>query len=91
MIEFLISYRNGDPALVGYVTVGFGKGISLGRFIVSPLAQKIGERLSVFLLTALCLGLQVLVWFTASISVNAVAIALVGLLLGPVYPCAVAV
>ncbi|KAH7016855.1 major facilitator superfamily domain-containing protein [Ilyonectria destructans] len=91
VISFLINTRDGDPASVGYVSSGFWAGITLGRFLLSGPAQRIGERVFVYGLTAGALVFQILVWWVPNIVGNAVAVSIVGLLLGPIYPCATAV
>ena len=48
IVSFLINYRNGDPAHVGYVSAGFWAGITVGRFVLSYPARRLGERLAVF-------------------------------------------
>jgi fucose permease len=87
VISFLIAYRGGDPAQVGYVTAGFWAGITLGRFCLAYPAHKIGERLSVTVLVLGAIVFEILVWFVPNIVSNAVSVSLVGLLLGPIYPC----
>lgn len=91
VISFLISYRHSSPAHVGYVTSGFWAGITLGRFLLSHPAHKIGEKRSVFLLVLGATAFQLLVWLVPNVIGEAVAVSIVGLLLGPVYPCATAV
>jgi fucose permease len=88
VISFLITYRNGEPAHVGYVTSGFWAGITLGRFVLVHPAHKIGERISVVALVMGCAAVQLLLWFVPNIIGDAFAVAIVGLLLGPVYPLA---
>ncbi|TIA00912.1 MFS general substrate transporter [Aureobasidium pullulans] len=88
VISFLIQARGGDPAKVGYVTAGFWGGITLGRFVLSHLAPRIGEKKFVYILTALSIVFQLLVWLIPNIIGEAVAVSLLGLLLGPVYSCA---
>ncbi|KAK0665019.1 hypothetical protein DIS24_g449 [Lasiodiplodia hormozganensis] len=93
VISFLIDYRGGDPAQVGYVTAGFFGGITLGRFALTPLCQHRrsligGERRAVVIFTLGALALDLLVWLVPNLLSNAVFVALCGLLLGPVYPCA---
>ncbi|KAF2829525.1 MFS general substrate transporter [Ophiobolus disseminans] len=88
IISYLISYRDGDPAKVGYVTAGFWGGITLGRFVLTHAAPRIGEKRFVVILTIGSFLLQLLAWFVPNVIGNAVAVALLGLLLGPVYPCA---
>jgi len=89
VISFLVQFRNGDPSKVGYVTAGFWAGITLGRFTLSFLSHRMGERLFVFIVTAGALGLEIIVWFVRSIPGDSVAVAFSGLLLGPIYPAAV--
>ena len=91
VISFLISYRNGDPSEVGYVTAGFWGGITLGRFLLSNPAHKIGEKVFVTVVIVLAAAFQLVVWLVPNLIGNAVAVAIVGLLLGPIYPCVTAV
>ncbi|KAG5658329.1 hypothetical protein KAF25_010510 [Fusarium avenaceum] len=91
VISFLINERDGDPSSVGYVTAGFWAGITIGRFVLSAPAQRIGEKKLVYGLTIGALAFELLVWFVPNIVGNAIAVSIVGLLLGPIYPCAAAV
>lgn len=91
IISFLVTVRGGDLGAVGNVTAGFWGGIAVGRFLLSPVAYRIGEKVSVAVFTLGSLGFQLLVWFVPSVVGDAVAVAIIGLLLGPVYPCATAV
>ncbi|KAF7588216.1 hypothetical protein BBP40_005999 [Aspergillus hancockii] len=91
VVSFLINYREGDPSRVGYVSAGFWAGITLGRFVLSPPAHMIGEKLSVVLLVVGSVAFQLMTWLIPNVIGDAVAVAIVGLLLGPVYPCATAV
>lgn len=88
LISFLINYRNGDPGQVGYVTAGFWAGITLGRFLLVQPAIKMGEKNAAYGFTFGAAAFQLLVWLVPNIIGNAVFVSLVGLLLGPVYPCA---
>ena len=47
---------------------------------------QIGERYVVFIYVALTIGLEVVVWLVPSLIGGAVAVSLVGLFLGPIYP-----
>ena len=91
VVSFLISYRNGDPSNVGYVSAGFWAGITIGRFLLSHPAHKFGEKKSVVVLIAGSCVFQLLVWLVPNVIGDAVAVSIVGLLLGPVYPCATSV
>lgn len=91
VISFLISYRHSSPSRVGYVTAGFWGGITIGRFLLSHPAHKIGEKVAVVALIFGAAAFQLLVWLVPNVIGEAVAVSIVGLLLGPVYPCATAV
>jgi fucose permease len=91
VISFLIKYRGGAPSSVGYVTAGFWGGITLGRFLLSHPAHKIGEKLSVIGLIVGSIAFELLVWLVPNIIGEAIAVSIVGLLLGPIYPCGTAV
>ncbi|EEY17365.1 conserved hypothetical protein [Verticillium alfalfae VaMs.102] len=92
VISFLIATRDvGDPGAVGYVTAGFWAGITLGRFLLSAPAQRIGEKRFVYIVTAGAACFQLLVWQVPNLVGAATSLAIVGLLLGPIYPCAAAV
>lgn len=87
VISFLITYRHGDPTSVGYVTAGFWGGITVGRFAFSHAINRIGEKRSLFALTVGAIIFQLIVWQVPNIIGDAVAVSIVGLLLGPAAPC----
>lgn len=91
IVSFLINYRNGDPAHVGYVSAGFWAGITVGRFVLSYPARRLGEKLAVFFLVAGAIAFQIMCWLIPNIIGEAVTVAIVGLLLGPIYPCSTVV
>lgn len=91
VISFLLSYRHSRPSHVGYVTAGFWGGITIGRFLLAHPAHKIGEKFAVAGLIIGASAFQVLVWKIPNVVGDAVAVSIVGLLLGPIYPCATAV
>lgn len=73
------------------MTAGFWGGITVGRFLLSHPAHKIGEKIFVYIMVIGAIVFQLLVWLVPNIVGEAVALAIVGLLLGPVYPCAMAI
>lgn len=60
---------------------------SLSAEIESRYLQ-IGERRALFIYSFLCIGLQLVVWLVPSLAVGAVAICIIGILQGPMYPIA---
>jgi len=63
-------------------------GIMVGRVGLLWVNEKIGERRVVYLYTLLAIGLELVIWLVPNVIGNAVAVSLVGLLLGPFYPIA---
>ena len=90
-INFLIDYRSGNPSKVGYVTAGFWAGITLGRFTLTHLASRIGEKRFVAGLTSGVIAFQLLAWFIPNVIGGAVAVSFLGFLPGPAYPYATTV
>lgn len=90
-ISYLIDYRNGNPAKVGYVSSGFWAGITVGRFTLTHLAHIIGEKRFVLVMIVGVIVFQIMAWQIPNIIGDAVSVATLGLLLGPVYPCATTV
>lgn len=91
IVSFLISTRHGDVSSIGYVSAGFWAGITVGRFLLSHPAHTIGEKVFVIIAIAGAVGFQLIVWLVPNMIGEAVAVAIVGLLLGPIFPCAAAV
>ncbi|KAF9455361.1 major facilitator superfamily domain-containing protein, partial [Collybia nuda] len=87
IVTYIIDVREGGPSS-GYISAGFFGGLMLGRVILLWVNQKIGERRVLFLYALLAIGLEFVVWFVPSLIGNAVAVSLVGVLLGPMYPIA---
>ncbi|EKD21720.1 MFS efflux transporter [Drepanopeziza brunnea f. sp. 'multigermtubi' MB_m1] len=76
VISFLITTRHGNPANVGYVTSGFWASITLGRFLLSHLAHKIGEKVFVCGMVKGAAIFQLLVWLVPNVIGNAVAVSI---------------
>ena len=87
IITYLIN-QGGDPAKVGYVTAGFWAGITLGRLTLTHLAARLGEKRFAAGLTVGALVFQILTWQIPNVVGGAVAVSIVGFLLGPIYPIA---
>ena len=91
IITYLITTRGGNPSQVGNVPAGFWAGITLGRLTLTHLAARIGEKRFVAVLTLGAIVFQILTWQIPNVVGGAVAVSLVGFLLGPAYPCAMTV
>ncbi|KAJ7108526.1 major facilitator superfamily domain-containing protein [Mycena epipterygia] len=82
---YIIQIRGGGPS-AGYISSGFFGGIMFGRLGLLWLNQKIGERRVLYLYAGLAIGLELVVWFVPSLVGGAVAVSLIGVFLGPIYP-----
>ncbi|PPQ86680.1 LOW QUALITY PROTEIN: hypothetical protein CVT25_006755 [Psilocybe cyanescens] len=85
IVTFIIDVRGGGPSS-GYISSGFFGGLTVGRVALLWVNKKVGERRVMFIYSMLCLALEFVIWFVPSLVGNAVAVSIVGVLLGPMYP-----
>ncbi|MFL6075937.1 MAG: MFS transporter [Mycobacteriales bacterium] len=86
--SYLIERRGMSDAVAGYVVSGYWLGLTLGRFLLSPLANRIG--LTAAGLMASCLtgvvAVTALTWLLPGAGTAAGCFAVLGFLLGPIFP-----
>lgn len=71
------------PVIMSFLrSSGFWGGITLGRLLLPSFNVFVGERNVVFLYIALALALEFVIWFVKDLISNAVAVSLVGFVLG---------
>lgn len=87
IVTFMRDVRGGSPSS-GYVSSGFFGGLMLGRVLLLWINRKVGERRVLFIYSILAIGLELIIWLVPSLVGGAVAVSIVGLLLGPMYPIA---
>jgi len=85
IVTFIMDKRGGGSSS-GYVSAGFFGGLTLGRIALLWINHKIGEYRVIYLYAALGLGLEITIWLVPSLIENAVAVSIIGVLLGPMYP-----
>ncbi|CAK5262018.1 unnamed protein product [Mycena citricolor] len=85
IVTYIIEVRGGGRSS-GYVSAGFFGGLMLGRIGLLWLNQKVGERRVIFIYSILAVALELVVWLVPSLIGDAVAVSIVGVLLGPIYP-----
>ncbi|KAF8439081.1 major facilitator superfamily domain-containing protein [Boletus edulis BED1] len=85
IVTYVIDVRGGGPSS-GYISSGFFGGLMTGRVALLWLNRKVGERRVLFIYALLAIGLQLVVWFVPSLIGGAVAVSIIGVLLGPMYP-----
>ncbi|EIN13104.1 MFS general substrate transporter [Punctularia strigosozonata HHB-11173 SS5] len=85
IVSFLNDRRGGGPS-AGYVSSGFFGGLALGRVLLIGVNRLVGERRVVFIYVTLSIALEITIWRVPSLIENAVAVSIIGLLFGPMYP-----
>ncbi|KAK9331805.1 major facilitator superfamily domain-containing protein [Lipomyces starkeyi] len=90
IVSFMIDTRRGDPTAVGYVASGFWAGITIGRFVLNQFLTKLfSPRAVIFVLIAVAASFELITWLVPNIIGDAVAVSVVGLFVGPMYPSAI--
>ena len=89
IIEFMIRVRHGAPFESGITSTGFWLGITMGRVVLGFVTPRVGEKIAVAAYLLLGVGLQLVFWLVPQFVVSAVAIALLGFFLGPLFPASV--
>ncbi|KAF9242916.1 MFS general substrate transporter [Melanogaster broomeanus] len=87
MVTYIIDVRGGGPSS-GYISTGFFGGLMIGRVALLWVNKKIGERRALFIYAICAIILEIVVWLVPSLVGDAVAVAIIGMLLGPMYPIA---
>ncbi|KAK7039480.1 MFS domain-containing protein [Favolaschia claudopus] len=82
---YIIDVRGGGSSS-GYISSGFFAGLMIGRVALLWLNKLVGERRVLYIYAVLAIGMEFIVWFVPSLIGGAVAISLIGLVLGPIYP-----
>ncbi|KDR80372.1 hypothetical protein GALMADRAFT_62046 [Galerina marginata CBS 339.88] len=85
IVTFIIRQRHGGHSS-GYISSGFFGGLTLGRVGLIWLNKMVGEHRIIIFYSLVAIGLEMTVWFVPSIIENAVAVSLIGLVLGPMFP-----
>lgn len=85
----MIKVRAASQFNSGVVATGFWAGMTVGRMGLSFLTSRLGEFYSVLLYLGICLALELIFWLIPSLVVSAVAVAFLGVFLGPLFPTAI--
>ncbi|KAK7204433.1 major facilitator superfamily domain-containing protein [Myxozyma melibiosi] len=90
IVSFMIETRNGDASKVGYVSAGYWAGIAIGRLVLNQVLSKILKpRTAIYVLLGLVIAFDLMAWLIPNIIGGAVAVAIVGLFVGPIFPSAI--
>jgi fucose permease len=89
VVTFFLRVRHAPPFSAGLTSTGFWAGLTLGRVTLGFLTPRVGERLAVTVYLLVSMGLVLIFWLVPNLYVSAVAIALVGYFIGPLFPAAI--
>ncbi|KAF7857283.1 hypothetical protein EAF04_009524 [Stromatinia cepivora] len=89
IVTFMTQVRSGTTFSSSLTSTGFWAGMTVGRMCLAFLTAWLGEFTSVLVYLGICLVLELLFWLIPSFYVSAVAIALLGMFLGPLFPTAI--
>jgi fucose permease len=85
---FLVEERGQRELLAGYAVTGYWLGLTVGRFVISPIGIRIGLT-SVDITFGCLVGIAVgaaLIWLVPTAAVASLALALLGFFLAPLFP-----
>lgn len=91
--SFLLEARQQGTVSAGWIVSGFWLGLTLGRFILQALAERLGVSTKA-LMYACILGLAIgllLIWLVPLGTIAAIGLCFIGFSLAPIYPLTVAI
>lgn len=89
IVTFMIRVRHAHPFPSGMTATGFWLGMTAGRLILGFITPLIGEGLAITIYLLLAIAFELLFWLVPQFIVSAVAIALIGFFIGPLFPSGV--
>src|SRR5713226_9684844 len=85
----MTNVRGANSFASGATATGFWGGMTVGRLGLSFLTARLGEFRSVILYLGIAIVLELLFWLVPSLVFSAVAVAFLGMVLGPMFPTAI--
>lgn len=91
--SYLVQARHQTEVLAGYSVSGYWLGLTLGRFLISPIATKLGAGATGLMFACLAgvLSAAALAWAVPVAAAASGAFVLLGFFLGPIFPTTMAV
>lgn len=91
LVTFMQQVRSTNPFQAGVTATGFWAGLTVGRLVLGFVTPLIGVRRAVTIYLVSAIGLELVFWLVPSAAVSAVAAALLGCAIGPLFPAAIQV
>ena len=91
--SYLVEARGLSSSLAGYSVSGYWLGLTVGRFLISPIAARIGAT-TASMMYACLIGVAAattLAWLSPLAILASVALMLLGFFLGPIFPTTMAI
>jgi nitrate/nitrite transporter NarK len=89
IVVFMTKIRHASSFASGASATGFWGGMTVGRLFLSFLTARLGEFRSVLLYLSLAVILELIFWLVPSLITSAVTVALLGVVMGPMFPTAI--
>ena len=85
----MMRIRHGQPFASGMTATGFWLGLTIGRVSLGFVTPRIGERLAVSIYLLVAMVCELIFWLVPQFVVSAVALALIGVSIGPLFPAGI--
>ncbi|KAK1247998.1 hypothetical protein MKX07_000886 [Trichoderma sp. CBMAI-0711] len=89
IVVFMTKVRNASTFAGSATATGFWGGMTVGRLVLGFVTSRIGGFRAMLLYLGLAIAIELVFWLVPNMVVTAVASALLGMILGPIYPTAV--
>ncbi|PNP49715.1 hypothetical protein THARTR1_09483 [Trichoderma harzianum] len=89
IVVFMTKVRNASPFAGSATATGFWGGMTVGRLVLGFVTSRVGGFRAMLLYLGLAIAIELVFWLVPNMVVTAVASALLGMILGPMYPTAV--
>ncbi|OHE99912.1 hypothetical protein CORC01_04813 [Colletotrichum orchidophilum] len=89
IVVFMTRIRGATSVTGGAVATGFWGGMTVGRLFLSLVTIRLGEFWAMFVYLGVTIAFELVFWLVPNLVASAVAAALIGVAMGPMYPVAV--
>jgi fucose permease len=85
----MTNIRDATPIASSGVNTGYWAGMTVGRLCLGFVTARIGEWPATLIYLGLAAGLELIFWLVPNLYVSAIAVAFLGLVMGPMFPTAI--